>query len=727
MNNDVDVDYEEAKEPKSSSGWLKMLKGYDKAIGTNYNERCDNIDKQYSSMERLSSGIRDREFQIFWANIQVLGPSVYARPPVPVVTPRFKDQKQLPRIASELLERSVISTFDAEDIDSGLRIIRDDLIISARGVNWLRYETASDSANLSERVRFDNINRKDFAHDPARIWSEVDWVARRAWLTKKEMRARFYSKSKDAYQDAAYTRRKDDDDVNDVTEKAGVWELWCKSKNKVVWVNEAVDKVLDEGEPHLDLEGFFPCPRPVYSTVQRNTLIPIPDFMYYKDQIEEINELTARISSLTESLKLRGFYPSGSGEIGDAIESAMQTTDNRQILIGVADWNSLGGGNAKDMVLWLPLDMVAKTIADLLNLRRQLIDDVYQITGLSDIMRGSTVASETLGAQQLKSQYGSVRIKDRQNELIRIARDMTRISAEIMAENFQQKTLMDMSQMELPLQADIDKQINEITTELEAAQQDPQLQQLAQQNPDKAKEIIEQANQRIEQLSETITAEKVVAFLRDERMRPFVLDIETDSTIAPDENAQKQRATEFITAVGGFMQQVVPLVQQVPDIAPLSAEMLKFVGNQFRAGRELQIVIEEFADKIKQAASQPKPEQPNPDAIKAQSEAKKLEADAAATMQETESKAQSDQIEAQKKQQQIQADAALNQIEVENKKALAIIQSQIAQDKLIAQEQKHQQDMDIGALQIEKLKAELAKAGIEIEKEVIDVNTDHIS
>ena len=727
MNNDVDVDYEEAKEPKSSSGWLKMLKGYDKAIGTNYNERCDNIDKQYSSMERLSSGIRDREFQIFWANIQVLGPSVYARPPVPVVTPRFKDQKQLPRIASELLERSVISTFDAEDIDSGLRIIRDDLIISARGVNWLRYETASDSANLSERVRFDNINRKDFAHDPARIWSEVDWVARRAWLTKKEMRARFYSKSKDAYQDAAYTRRKDDDDVNDVTEKAGVWELWCKSKNKVVWVNEAVDKVLDEGEPHLDLEGFFPCPRPVYSTVQRNTLIPIPDFMYYKDQIEEINELTARISSLTESLKLRGFYPSGSGEIGDAIESAMQTTDNRQILIGVADWNSLGGGNAKDMVLWLPLDMVAKTIADLLNLRRQLIDDVYQITGLSDIMRGSTVASETLGAQQLKSQYGSVRIKDRQNELIRIARDMTRISAEIMAENFQQKTLMDMSQMELPLQADIDKQINEITTELEAAQQDPQLQQLAQQNPDKAKEIIEQANQRIEQLSETITAEKVVAFLRDERMRPFVLDIETDSTIAPDENAQKQRATEFITAVGGFMQQVVPLVQQVPDIAPLSAEMLKFVGNQFRAGRELQTVIEEFADKIKQAASQPKPEQPNPDAIKAQSEAKKLEADAAATMQETESKAQSDQIEAQKKQQQIQADAALNQIEVENKKALAIIQSQIAQDKLIAQEQKHQQDMDIGALQIEKLKAELAKAGIEIEKEVIDVNTDHIS
>ena len=34
--------------------------------------------------------------------------------------------------------------------------------------------------------------------------------------------------------------------------------------------------------------------------------------------------------------------------------------------------------------------------------------------------------------------------------------------------------------------------------------------------------------------------------LRDQRLRPFALDIETDSTIQPDEDAQKQRNMEML-------------------------------------------------------------------------------------------------------------------------------------------------------------------------------------
>lgn len=687
----------EANKPKSSKKWLSMLADADKAGQQDYDDRCDNIDKRFADMERLANVGRDREFQIFWANIQVLGPSVYARPPVPVVAPRPWVKGEKARTASALMERSAIVSQEIGDIDGLMRQLRDDLIVSARAVSWLRYEKADSDA--PDRVCYEHVNRKDFRHDPARNWGEVDWVGKASYLTRGAMRKRFHRHSGDAYKDAAYTRQKDDKGLDDGKEKARVWELWSKSLNKVVWVTEGVDVCLDEGDPHLDLEGFFPCPKPAYGTVQRNTLIPVPDFLFYKDQIEEINELTSRIAALSDSLQLRGFYPAGAGEIGDAVEQALKTKENRQVLIGVADWAMLGTGGAKDMIVWLPLDMVVKTIQALVELRRQLIEDVYQITGLSDIMRGSTVASETLGAQELKSQYGSIRIRDKQYELVRIARDITRIGCEIMAEEFSGKVLMDMSQTELPSDSDIAQQVKMLeqqarTTqqELEQAQQDPEIVAMAQQNPEQAQKAIAEAQKqveqiiaRIEQVQETVTIGQVMDLLRAQKMRPFVLEIETDSTIAPDENAQKQRATEFLTATGGFLEQGVTLVGAAPESAEMVAEMLKYVANQFRAGRELQGVIEDFADKVAQRAAQAQGQQkPDPELIKAQGQAKRDAAEAKrveAEAMEKASKSEQDLIAARSKAEDEAVERDRKKQEISDSAALALIQRQTAQEE----------------------------------------------
>jgi hypothetical protein len=478
---------------------------------------------------------------------------------------------------------------------------------------------------------------------------EVDWVAKRSWGTRKEWRKRFGKDS--GYKDLAYAKRKDDPEgADDGTLKAAVWEIWSKSLNKVVWVGEGAEKCLDSGAPHLDLEDFFPTPMPAFGTVQPRTLIPVPGMLFYKDQLEEINELTSRISALTDAVRLRGFYPAGAGEIGDAVEAAFKNTRDNAVLVPVSNWAMLGGAAAKDTVLWIPLADVVAAIQALVELRKQVIDDVYQITGLSDIMRGATDARETLGAQELKSQYGSIRVKDQQDELTRFARDMTAISAEIMAENFQAKTLLSMSQMDIPTQADIAKQamglqmqIKQITAQIQRAQTDPATVQAAQQNPEHAQQILGQAQQQIQglnaqlqKLQQTPTIEQVMKLLRDEHIRPFVLDIETDSTIAPDENAQKQRATEFITAVGGFMNQAFPLVEAMPEAAPIAADMLKFVAGQFRVGREMQGKIEEFADQMSSRAGQQKG--PSPEQVKAQAEVQALQQRAAAAPRSTSSR-----------------------------------------------------------------------------------------
>lgn len=650
------------KEPKSAKAWLETIALAEKAFET-YQDKCDNIDKLFADLDKLSNVARDRQFQIFWANVQTLAPSIYSRPPVPVVVPRFKDRKPLPRTASELLERNVVVMFDAEDIDGTLKLIRDDLAILSRGAAWVRYDTED-----GERACIEHVDRKDFLHEPARKWKEVDWVAKRSFLTKERMRKRFEKHSGDEYLKAAYEQRKEENgDADDGKLKAAVWEIWCRSQKRVLWVSEGCENLLDDGEPHLTLEGFFPCPRPAYATLQRRSLVPVPDVLMYKDQIEEINDLTARIHALADAVKVRGFYPAGAGEIGDAIEAAMKATSDNQVMIGVSNWAMLGGGAAKDMIVWLPLDMITDTIKNLVELRRQLMQDVYEISGISDILRGQTDPNETLGAQELKAQTGSTRIKDKQQEMVRLARDITRIVAEIMAENFSSKHLVEASQLEVPTNADIagqvkplEAQIMQIVQQVERAKSDPQMMQQAQANPEQAQQMMQQAQQQaeglqgqIDKLKEQPTVESVMQFLRDQRVRPFVLDIETDSTIAPDENAQKQRATEFITAVGGFMNQVLPLAQQVPQAAPLAAESLKFVASQFRAGRMLEQTIEEFADQMKAMAGQPKP--PDPEQVKAEAEAKARQEEAAAKAQERQQAAAEKAQEQQRKAQEAEA------------------------------------------------------------------------
>ena len=675
------VDIEQER-PRAAAPWLDLITEAEKEFAT-YQETCDKVEKLYADAAAASE-TADREFQIFWANLEVLKPSIYSRPPVPVVVPRFQNRKELYLKSAELLERSLISSFESDDIDATMRLARDDLAMNARGVIWCRYETTTEDVDTggrheetgepitvpqmkSERVVKDHVDRRDFLHGPARKWKEVPWVARRSWLSRKAGLKRFG----DIFLKAKVEKR-DDDEKGREARKVPVWELWHKEEQCVVWVSPGMDEVLDISDPFLKLEGFFPCPRPAYGTVKPRTLKPVPDLRQYKDQIEEVNELTARISSLAESLRLKGFYPGGASDVGEAIEGVLADQDNRALLVPISNLAMFGNGSGglKDAIVWLPVQEVATVIRELVELRRQMIDDIYQITGISDIMRGTTEASETLGAQQLKSQYGSIRIRDRQNELVRLARDVTRIEAEIMAENFDPETLAQMAQMtDLPSDEEIGQQIAQITQRVQMMAADPTVVEQARANPQQAQQMLQQVQQQVQQLEQTVTLGKCVQLLRDQRTRPFALEIETDSTIQPDEDAAKQRATEMVTAVGGYISQALPLVQQVPQAAPMVGEFLKFLSGQYRAGRELISTIDEFVEQMKQVASQP--QQPNPEAVKAEAEAKASAAEHDAKMAEM-------QAEQPVKEAEMRARAA----EARSKERIAIINLQIAEKKL---------------------------------------------
>jgi hypothetical protein len=129
--------------------------------------------------------------------------------------------------------------------------------------------------------------------------------------------------------------------------------------------------------------------------------------------------------------------------------------------------------------------------------------------------------------------------------------------------------------------------------------------------------------------------DRVMELLRSDRMRSFRVDIETDSTLQPDENAEKRSRTEFVDAAGAYLERAVKIVQAAPPLAKTAGELLMFAARGYRAGRGLEETLErDFNALVRQmeaAAAQPPREDPVVQVAKVQvaGEIEKNRADAA--------------------------------------------------------------------------------------------------
>lgn len=716
---------------KSSARILSQLEDWEKSF-RDWNSICDEIDDIYSRRDRssivstigITDAWKDAELDLFWASYEILKPAVYAHAPKPVVAPQFQDRRPVKNKTAELLERTSISAFDRSNIDDVMKEIRDDLIFTNRGVMWITYESED-----GQKVCFEQVDRKDFRHSPARKWCDVYGVARRVWMTRKDMRARFRKTSGDAYKDASFNRDREDREngAADNSKRASVWEVWHKADNKVYWVAEGVDVILDSGAPHLKLRDFFPCPKPAYGTLARRSLVPVPDYERYAHHFSKINTLTSRIYLLLDKVKLKGLIPSG-GDISSAIEELMRADDD-EILIPVPSAQFAAGTGG--FVQWMPIAEIATAIQGLIQARSQLIDDFYQLSGISDIMRGATEAEETLGAQQLKTQYGSVRVRQKIQELQRIACDAVKIAAEIISEKFTQDTLLDMSQMEIPTKSDIDKQIKGIE---KAAEQEMKAleQQAAQavqsgqvQDPQATQQQFQQAQQQLlakyapmlNEARNEVPIEDIMKLLRDDKARGFAFQIDEESTVLADEAAEKQSRNEFMAAFATASQALQPLVQTGPSGAKLAGELLKFQLGPFRVGRELDSLIDEWIDSVGDMPQQGQDTE-NQELVAAQNKLAEAEmAKAQAQQAKVAADTQLKMAENERKMAELQAKAAKEQadLQLENGK----LQLQMSK-----QEQEFAAKMALTEAQINKLQADTAKIlasiGLDVRKQDLE-------
>jgi len=155
---------------------------------------------------------------------------------------------------------------------------------------------------------------------------------------------------------------------------------------------------------------------------------------------------------------------------------------------------------------------------------------------------------------------------------------------------------------------------------------------------EQAQQQMQQGMQQLQRLQDEVTIEQVLYFLKDTRAKSFTLDIETDSTIMADEDAEKQRRTEFTQVLGGLLPQLAQMIQADAKTAQFCGEVLKFATAPFRAGRSLDGAIDDLVEQMKDKANAPQATDPATqqaqtalqiEGIKAQVAREKLQQDAA--------------------------------------------------------------------------------------------------
>jgi hypothetical protein len=113
-------------------------------------------------------------------------------------------------------------------------------------------------------------------------------------------------------------------------------------------------------------------------------------------------------------------------------------------------------------------------------------------------------------------------------------------------------------------------------------------------------QAIQQANaQKQKQFDDT------VALIKEDGIHGFKIDIEADSTIAPDEQAEKKARTEFLGEFVPLMEQIIPLAQGNPPMAALAKEIALFGVRGFPVARSLEETIEKAFDAIAQMPPHP--------------------------------------------------------------------------------------------------------------------------
>lgn len=625
-------------------------------------------------------------FAILYSNTETLGPAVYNAVPIPVVDRRFKDADPLGKLAAETGTRLLKYLIEAEseDYDSFDELMQTTTLnglVPNRGMIRWKYVANDDVSKecvYGESVKWDKV-----FHGYARTWKKIPWLGFEWDMTRAELVANFGPEIGNAVKMSS----PDEDDRRSDGKKqelkgvtlAKVYEIWNKADRKVRFISPGYAKgIMKTVDDPLQLENFFPTAKPLNFMGKISTLVPTPLYVQYEQQAQELNDITRRLKALIKALKVRGFYDSTI----TGIEKVLEAEDNT--MIPVENRASMPDAMGMDKMLWLmPLKDIVSTVQALYVQREQCKQIIYEITGISDILRGSSVASETATAQNIKNQWGTLRLKKFQKEVQRYCRDSLRIMLEIAVTRFSVQTISGMTGLPFPTQG----QKTAAQMQVQQQQQQAAIQAQFSGQPPQPPQVPPQ----VQQVLQSPAWEDVIALLKDDTQRNYRVDIQTNSTIDAEATQDKQDIADLLNAMSQFLNGMAPLVENGTMPMEVAKQVLLAIARRYTFGPQLEDAINQMTDQSQQQKG-PSPE----DQAKAQAAQAKSAADQAqaqADTQKAQLQMQVDKQEHEFKMEEIAAMAQLRREEIAAKQAEVMLQGQSLRQKTEFGAQQHSMKM----------------------------------
>ncbi len=560
------------------------------------------VDKRKDQGPHYNIGTAEFRVNLFHSNTFTLMSYLYGRVPTADVSRRFADsQDDVARTAANILQRMLNTSIETDggDFTSVLRGNLEDYLVPGMGVARVRYEYGTETIEHEavtgedgevyaegyeeERLTFedapvDYVHWRDFHWGYGRMWSDVPWIAYDLYMNRTQARERFgpeiarkltYKKQETLAEGENVENR----DMQDPEETAEVKEIWSKTHGLVFWYHDPCDMVLDIQEDPLELPGFYPTPCPMVANNTTTLFYPTPFFILAQDLYNEIDQLSTRINIITNAVKVVGAYDQSFSELKQMLQSSIEND-----LVPVDKWAMLAEkGGMKGVIEMFPVGEIVEVLSTLRQMRLETIDLLYQVTGLSDILRGGGEKYEGVGKAELKARFGSVRITFLQEEFSRHASDLLTIKAQVIAKHFEPQT------------------------------------------------IVEQSNIMFSYDQQYV--QPAIALIKNLDASVWRVDIKPETMAMVDWAQLKADRTEYINAVSLFLQSSAPILELQPDTAPMLLELLKWGLAGFKGGQEIESVLDQAIQGYLQSQqARQQQQQENPEMAKARGDIQKTQA-----------------------------------------------------------------------------------------------------
>lgn len=504
---------------------------------------CTDFFSQARKCEKLYT--ENKNYNIFYSNIQTLKASLLVNNPKPDVERRFikkasgnsKDFNLFLEVA-KITESALIYFTEINCFFQKLKKIIEEAKKCGRAVIWITYEPTINQIKNIDGTSEESITDRDISidclkYDEFLMSSSIKpwWKARRHILSREEIKSKF---NKDILEE----------NLNFIENKlssrklAEVWEIWDIVSKRRLYIlgNGGPNEFLKESSDPYKLDVFFPC-KEFAPLTKEDTSIPVPEFTLYEKKANALNDISAKGDNLENVIN----YVVITDTANKDNTANIQTAPEGEVI--AIQTNQLYNTTPSGMLGIKPLQPAIELSSHREAKKMSLKQDIYDITGISDILRGQTNAQETATAQKIKGLFGSLRFQDQQKDIQLFVVDCFRIIAEIICEHFDAETLQNITSTFFP--TDEEKElISQKIAQIEVIKSNPQYINMVKSGLVAIPPLTKQEIKIIEQPSWT----EVINLMRNEKLRNYTIDVQSTATVFDDIAEQNISIAALINA-----------------------------------------------------------------------------------------------------------------------------------------------------------------------------------